>query len=667
MPLTKLSFSPGICKLDSEYEAAGRWIDGDNVRFVHGLPQKLGGWDKFYGSAITGKTRGLHAWQDNNQTKRLAIGTHKKLFVYRAAILYDITPLRTLASGTLTNPIATTSGSKTVTVTSTAHKQAVGDMVQLQATDTVGGLIIKGQYIVASVPTANTFTFTHSTAASSTVAAGGGATTYAYTRAALANPFSTVAGSSTVTVTHTAHGLGTDDTVHFAGGSAVGGLTITGEYAVTVLSSDTYSITAGTAASSSATGGGAVTYQFELAVGRDDALDARGWGVGVYGASTYGSARNAAIQISARTWYLDNYGQNLLACPRNGSIYEWNPDLESRAYPVLNAPTNNVGMLVTEERMVFALGADGDRMAWAWCDQLDNTIWTATDTNTAGTSPPISGGSEIIGGVKLQGNLALIMTDTSVFASQYTGDAFVYATRRLSGAAGLFGPNAVVEYAGAAYWMSDSDFWIYDGQVRALPSNDIRSYVFDDINRVQRSKCFAGINKDHREVWFFYCSAASNEIDRCVFFSLTEGTWSIGQMARTAWEAKGLYPNPILAGADGYLYAHESGVDADGAAMASYLTSAPRDISDGNENMDILMLIPDFKAQVGAVDFYVLTKYYPNLAVTTNGPYTALPSSDNIDVRCDGRQAAIKIESNALGGNWRLGQLRVEIQASGGR
>lgn len=666
MPLAKLDFAPGITKLDSDYESAGRWIDGDKVRFIHGLPQKIGGWGKFHQTAVTGKCRGLHAWQDNVQTKRLAIGTHKKLLVWRSGVLYDITPFRELASGTLTDPVSTANGSTTVTITHAAHGQQIGDTVQLVATSAVGGVTVSGEYVIVSTPTANEYTISVASAATSG-ASGGGATTYAYPRATLANPFSTTAGSTTVVVTHTNHGLSDGDYVHFSDGSAVGGITVTGEFSATVLSTSTYSVTAASAASSSATGGGAVTYRYEISIGRDDALDARGYGVGGYGVSTYDTPRSSAIQLVSRTWYLDNYGQNLLACPRNGDIYEWNPDIGGRAYRLRNAPTNNVGMLVTEERIVFALGADGDRMTWSWCDQEDNTVWTSTETNTAGTAPPISGGSEIVGGIKLQGKVALILTDTSVFATQYTGDAFIYSTRRLSGEAGLFGPNAIIEFAGSAYWMSDSDFMVYDGRVAPLPSSDVRSYVFGDINRTQRSKCFAGVNKDFREVWFFYCSAASSEIDRYVIYNVVENTWSVGTLARTAWATKGLYEYPILAGADGYLYSHESGTDADGSAMDTFIVSAPRDIADGGSNMDILMLVPDFKAQVGDVDFYVITKVFPNLAATTNGPYTATPTTDNLDTRCDGRQAAIRIESNVVGGDWRLGQLRVEIQPAGTR
>jgi hypothetical protein len=76
------------------------------------------------------------------------------------------------------------------------------------------------------------------------------------------NPLSVTNGSPTVTVTQAAHGLATGDTITLAGATAVGGITPSGAYQVTVLTSSTYTITHGSNATSTATGGGsAVTVQ----------------------------------------------------------------------------------------------------------------------------------------------------------------------------------------------------------------------------------------------------------------------------------------------------------------------------------------------------------------------------------------------------------------------
>ncbi len=76
------------------------------------------------------------------------------------------------------------------------------------------------------------------------------------------NPLSVVNASPTVTVTQAGHGLLTGDTITIAGAAAVGGITPSGAYQVTVLTANTFTITHGSNATSTTTGGGsAVTVQ----------------------------------------------------------------------------------------------------------------------------------------------------------------------------------------------------------------------------------------------------------------------------------------------------------------------------------------------------------------------------------------------------------------------
>jgi hypothetical protein len=76
------------------------------------------------------------------------------------------------------------------------------------------------------------------------------------------DPFTTVSGSSLVTVVDTAHPLTQDSKITIAGATAVGGLTLNGTFPVTTITdANTFVIDTSTAATSGATGGGAsVTY-----------------------------------------------------------------------------------------------------------------------------------------------------------------------------------------------------------------------------------------------------------------------------------------------------------------------------------------------------------------------------------------------------------------------
>jgi hypothetical protein len=142
----------------------------------------------------------------------------------------------------------------------------------------------------------------------------------------LTNPFDTTDASTSVNVSHTAHGRSVGDRVIFSDASAVGGLTINGEYTVTtVVGVDDYTITASSAATSTAgPGGGTVNYEYLLPIGLVDNLGGPGYGVGGFGTGGYGQGASETTYYP-RVWTLDNWGQNLIACPRGGMIYEWSP------------------------------------------------------------------------------------------------------------------------------------------------------------------------------------------------------------------------------------------------------------------------------------------------------------------------------------------------------
>lgn len=142
----------------------------------------------------------------------------------------------------------------------------------------------------------------------------------------LTDPFTTTSGSAVVEIEHDQHGLIADDSVTFSHATAVGGITVDGAYSVTeVLTPNKYTITHGSNAGSSATGGGNVDFVATLEAGLTDGEGGSGYGTSTYGSGTYGSA--SAGDFFPRTWTLDNWGENLIACPRGGAIFEWQPAL----------------------------------------------------------------------------------------------------------------------------------------------------------------------------------------------------------------------------------------------------------------------------------------------------------------------------------------------------
>ena len=139
--------------------------------------------------------------------------------------------------------------------------------------------------------------------------------------ATLTNPFSTTINQTTVVVTDNTHGAATGDFVTFSGASAVGGLTLNGNYQITVTGTNTYTITASAQASSTATGGGTVTAKYEIPVGPAIQGGVTGWGAGGWGMGTWGFGVTGTEAL--RLWVSQNWGEDLVFAYRSGPIYYW--------------------------------------------------------------------------------------------------------------------------------------------------------------------------------------------------------------------------------------------------------------------------------------------------------------------------------------------------------
>ena len=177
MPLTKLQFRPGINRETTSYSNEGGWFDCDKIRFNFGLPQKLGGWEKYSSNTYLGTARRLHNWIALDSSNYLGVGTHLKYYIEEGGLYNDVTPIRsTTSAGDVT--FSATNGSTTITVTDTSHGAQENDFVTFSGAVSLGGVItatvLNKEYQVVSVPTANTFTITSSVAANSSDTGNGG-------------------------------------------------------------------------------------------------------------------------------------------------------------------------------------------------------------------------------------------------------------------------------------------------------------------------------------------------------------------------------------------------------------------------------------------------------------------------------------------------------------
>lgn len=523
--------------------------------------------------------------------------------------------------------------------------------------------------------------------------------------ATLTNPFSTTNTLTLVTVTDNAHGCITGDYVTFSGASTVGGLNLNNEYQVTVVDANTYTITAASPASSTAVGGGTVTAAYQINIGPAFVVPLTGWGAGPWGFGTWGNG--VSTEEDLRVWSQSNFGENLVFGPRGGQIYYWEAStglssrgvLLSSVVGATGVPIHQNYLLVSDiSRFVFAFGTneylstDVDPMLIRWSEQEDAANWVPSATSQAG-SLRLSRGSEIITAIQSRQEV-LVWTDAALYSMQYLGAPEVWGAQLMGDNISIVGQNSVAFANGVAYWMGKDKFYKYDGRVQTLRC-DLRKFIFNDINTVQYTQVFAGTNEGFNEIWWFYCTANSNTIDRYVIYNYLEDIWYYGSMERTAWLDSGIRNYPIAATYEHNIVNHEQGVDDDvlGTPLAinSYIASAEFDLDDGHQFSFVWRVLPDITFSGSSVENPQATMYLlpmknsgsgynvPDVAanqsvggesfksITRTAVLPIEKFTGQIFTRVRGRQLIIKIESTGIGVNWQLGSPRIDLRPDGRR
>lgn len=385
-----------------------------------------------------------------------------------------------------------------------------------------------------------------------------------------------------------------------------------------------------------------------------------GFGGGFFGAGFFGTPRPDSGNYSeATTWSLDNWGEYLVACSSSdGVLYEWQLDTGLNGVAISNAPTSCLGLVVTPERFLFALGAGGNPRKVAWSDREDNTTWTAAATNEAGDKELQTAG-QIMQGINTRGQ-TVVLTDQDAHAATYLGPPFVYGFERVGTSCGSVSRKAGVSVDAGVFWMSKRGFYRYaGGSVEEIPC-DVADYVFGSLNTSQRSKIYGVSNAQFGEVWWFYPSSSATECDRYVVYDYREGHWTFGAMARSSGIDRGIFNTPIFADTSGNLYDHEVGVNYDGESV--FAESGPISLGAGEQVMSVTEMYPD-EATQGDVTVTFKTRFHPNDTERTYGPYDmANPTS----LRFTGRQIRMRIDGNRLA-DWRAGIPRLTAVAGSKR
>ena len=696
MTLQQLKIKSGVGRENTRYASEGQWYESDKIRFRQGTPESIGGWEKISNNTYLGVCRSLFSWVTLAAIDYIGVGTNLKFYVSRDGSYYDITPIR--ATVTLgNNPFATTNGDAAVTVTAVANGALEGDFVTFSGATAVAGLTLNGEYQITATPDADSYRFEAVGTANATTTGGGASVVAAYqinTGPAVQLPSygwgagywgqSTWGNATLYSAAEIRLWSQTNYGEDLVFGPRYGAIyywkasTGTGARAVNVN-------TMGGVVSFTVTSPTQMTLTNALSIGTSFTLSSTG---------TLPTGLSAAT-----TYYIETITGNVATIVTTPGGTEVNvtgagSGVNSIA-TLLDVPIYQHKLMVSDvSRFTIAFGCNEigssviDPMLIRWSDQENILDWYPQATNQAG-SLRLSHGSEIYSTLQVRQEI-LVWTDTSLYSLQYLGAPLVWGATLMDSNISATHPNSVVLASGIVYWMGLKKFYMYDGRVQTL-NCDLRQYVFSDMNYKQEYQVFGTTNEAFNEVWWFYCSADSEVVNRYVVYNYLEKIWYYGTMGRTAWIDSGLENSPIAATYNQNLVFQETGVvDGEGLVdlpIYSYITSSQFDIGDGHNFAFVWRMLPDltFRGSDENVTPQVTMSLLP--LQNSGSGYTVPPSvggsnaypvvrvgsydvdqfTGQINTRIRARQMSMKIECNTLGTQWQLGYSRLDIRPDGRR
>jgi hypothetical protein len=713
--LQKVKFAPGFNKQVTSTGGESQWVNGDNVRFRYGSPEKIGGWAQLGSVDITGRNTAIHHFINTSGIKYAVLGTNRILYAYSGGIFYDIHPIK--ATTTLTSAFSTTNGSTAVTITfSSAHNINKGDIILLDNfssitnSNFVAADFNDNKFQVTTIPTSTTLTVTMDSAESgSGASASGGIRVKHYYPVGVALEVASTgwglgswggieAGVFTSTLSSSINTSVTTLTMASASSFPSSGTVIIANELITYTGVSGNTLTGLTRGANGTT---AASHSSGATV--KDASGYAGWNTAVSG----------DVVTAPGLWSLDNFGNKLVATITGGESFEWDSNPtganNTRATIITNAPTASEFSLVsTPDRHVVFFGTETtigtkstqDPMFIRFSSQEDINTYTPSATNTAGTQR-LSDGSKIVGAIRGR-DAIYVWTDTALFIMRFVGPPFTFSFQQVGTNCGLIGKNAAVEVDGAAYWMSENGFFRYTGKLESLPCL-VEDHVYDDINTTPKQHINVGLNNLFGEIMWFYPNSGSGTVNRMVAYNYLDSTpqrpvWTTGTLARTAWQDSAIFGKPhateydadgttavdvnhVYGCTDGVstYFEHETGLNQvkEGAitAITASIESGDFDIGqqglqgDGEFMMKIRRVIPDFLSQTGDARITLNLRDFPNdtSASSTLGPFTVTSGTQKIDTRARARSISLKIDNTSTSQFWKVGTFRIDYQPDGRR
>jgi hypothetical protein len=597
MAFFKLTLAPGIDKQNTEYGAEGGWTDGDNIRFRYGMPEKIGGWTYFNGTAdyLVGFVSFTFSWNNLAGTPYLAVGTNRKIYVSVGGAWYDITPLRaTTAAGDVT--FAASTGSPVITVTDTDHGAVQGDFV------TFSGAVSLGGQITADILNSEW-------------------------------EITEVTNSTTYTITAPVNADGSD--------TGNGGASVVGAYQINVGSDISYfDFGFGTGT------WGASTWGTPRTVVQVKTLSARIWHFDNFG-------QVLLMQLVDGELYQWNPSSGV---GTRASLVSGAPT--KNGYMLVSSPDRHLIALGTET--TIGDPSTQDPLFVRFSNQEDINTFVESVTNTAG-GQRLSDGNRIQTAVRARGQILILTDTSlhgmQYIGPPYTfgfqqlgsncGALGPNSAIEVNGLAFWMGHEAFYVFDGTVKKLPCTlQDYVFD-DINLVQEEKVFAALNSDFNEVTWFYCSFTSDYIDRCVTFNYLENVWSE------GTLARTSWQdVGSFEKPT--ASEYFPENTeatigtiygLTAGRSLVYNHEDGVNqADGSAITAFIDSGYFDIGDGDNMILMKRFIPDFKNQEGNLTVNLLLRAYPQTTASPSSldPYVITPTTDKVDTRARGRQISLE-------------------------
>ena len=606
--LSKVNIAPGIDKETTNYGAEGRWIDAVNVRFRSGLPEKVGGWSKLTDTTICGVVRAQKTWFSTQGVRFLAIGTHRKLYIYSEGVISDITPIRLNAN--LTNPF-TADGSSTIVVTHNSHNATEGDFVTFSGATALNGADFNAEYEVTEVVDVNSYKITHTGNVSS--GTGGGSVTAKYqlnvgsatssfgfgwgTATWNAGAWNTPRTSSSIFVEATYWAFDTfgEDLLAIRNNGELykwdlsGGVATPAQVITQAPSASRFVLV--------------TNEQFVLCLGTEESLG------------------NKSTQ------------DNLLL--------RWSQQRDFTTWEFTSIRENSSGFDRVQEGSKIVAAARSRGSVLIWTDSSLNVLQAIGGDevfsllqvgSSCGAISPFCW-AEVNGVSYWMSQTAFYIFDGSVKKLECSVQNYVFEDLNTTAQVQIFcGLN--VDFNEVTWFYPSAGSQTLD---RSVTYNYLEKIWYTNTGFARTGWSDRGVFPNPFAAKFLPNDTPTNDAIRGVTAGATQ------------------------------MYRHEDGVNDDGLAMTCSLTSGDIDIEDGDQVYHISRVIPDFKDLAGQVNVRLNFLNYPTSTTPRSFNSNVTPTTKHFSVRGRGRQSNVVISSTTADSDWRYGTLRYDITPDGAR